>query len=119
MSAKRAEGSIEADSKRAVGINGVPRIVECSISFRQADWGPRILLSLRTEESVAFSETDWVYPLFVANAEAHEGKLRLKGDTKGFWADFAGELSRVLKEGGVVTTVHNFDSAGQNQPGND
>ena len=119
MSAKTREVTNETPGEGRITQEGIPRIVECSISFREANWGRRILLSLRTEESTAFTETDWVYPLFVANAEAHEDKLRLKGDTKRFWADFAGELSRVLSEGGVVTTVHNFDAAGQNPPGDD
>jgi len=116
MSAKKAESTTEADRERAVGVDGIPRITECSISFREADWGPRLLLSFRTSAPGGnTSFTDWVYPLFVANVEAHEDKLRLARDTRGFWDLITREIQRVLSEGGVVTTIHNLESTGKNK----
>jgi hypothetical protein len=112
MSAKKEEGSIEADRERAVGIDGIPWITECSISFRNADWGPRLLLSFRTGDH---SQGDWIFPLFVANVEAHEDKLRLGVDTYDFWDLVTGEIQRILTKGGVVTTIHNLDSRGKNK----
>jgi hypothetical protein len=120
MSAKKRESTTETE-REGRSLPGAPfKITECSISFRQAEWGPRILLSFRTEPNqIAFADTDWVVPLFVANVETHEDKLRLAGNSHLYWSELAGELSRVFAEGGVVTTVYNFDSAGKNQRGDD
>jgi len=112
MSAKKAESTTEVDGKRTVGDDGFPRITECSISFREADWGPRLLISFRTGDH---SQGDWVYPLFVANVEAHEYKLRVGVNTREFWGLLAGEIQRVLSEGGVATSIHNLESTGKNQ----
>jgi hypothetical protein len=116
MSAKTREVTTETEGEGR-SLPGAPfRITECSISYREAEWGPRVLLSFRTEPNqIAFADTDWVVPLFVANAEAHENKLRIAGNSHLFWSELAGELSRVFAEGGLVTTVHNFDAAGKDQ----
>jgi hypothetical protein len=118
MSAKTREVTAETEGEGR-SFPGAPfKITECSISYREAEWGPRILLSFRTEPNqIAFADTEWVVPLFVANAESHENKLRIAGNSHLFWSELAGELSRVFAEGGLVTTVHNFESAGKNQRG--
>jgi len=119
MSAKKRESVTEVESQRYWRYDEALKITSCSISFRQAEWGPRIIISFRVDDGDKLELTEWVYPLFVANAEAHENKLRLGGDSHEFWSVLGLELQRVFTQGGVVTSLHNFESTGKNQRGDE
>jgi hypothetical protein len=117
MSAKKRESTTETEGERIYDVRRLPKITTCSISYRQADWGPRLLISFATEQPESGAEVEWIFPIFVANIAAHEDKLGIDWNIAGFWPSIGRELQRVFSEGGVVSSLHNLDSSWHDKRG--
>lgn len=106
MSAKKGEVTQEIKGEGTADYVDLPKIVSASISFRNSEWGARVLLSFKCERSDFPGDDTWLIPLFVANADIQEEKLGLLAETQEYWLGVARALERVLTEAGVATTIH-------------
>ena len=106
MSAKTREDAKEIKGKGTWDYVELPQIVSASLSFRNSEWGARVLLSFRCERSDFPGDDTWLIPLFVANADAQEEKLGLLAETQEYWIGVARALERVFTQGGVDTSLH-------------